>query len=186
MTSDKEQRVLEAAQGVFFRYGFARTTMADVAQAAGVSRPALYLVFPGKEELFSAVIHRMNTETLQTLRAGMGDRETLEDRLLFAFELWVARAYDAAYASPDAKDLFSYAFPAMREVAAQFEALLADLLRGAAPASSLGATPEELARTLLFAVHGFKAVARDGTDLRRMTALQVSLTVKALGAEAQR
>ena len=76
MASDKygaplqEERILRAAQEVFARYGYARTTMGDVAQTAGISRPALYLVFPGKEELFSAVIHRMNTEAFQDIHAG--------------------------------------------------------------------------------------------------------------------
>lgn len=180
MTSEKEQCVLDAAQTVFFRYGYARTTMADVAEAAGISRPALYLVFPGKEELFSAVIYRMNTHTLQAIREGLEEQETLEKKLLFAFELWVARAYDSVDVSPDAKDLFSYSFPAMREVAGQFEAFLAELVRDAVEKSSLPLTPEELGRALLLAVHGFKATAQNGADLRRLTALQVRLTVTAV------
>ncbi len=180
MSSEKEQRILEAAQTVFFRYGYARTTMADVAEAAGISRPALYLVFPGKEELFSAVLYCMNTNTLQAIREGLYEQDTLEKKLLFAFELWVVRAYDSVDISPDAKDLFSYAFPAMREVAGQFETFLADLVRDAVENSSLSATAEELGRALLLAVHGFKATAQNGADLRRLTALQVQLTVAAL------
>lgn len=184
MSSEKEPRILDAAREVFFRYGYARTTMADVAQAAGMSRPALYLVFPGKAELFSAVVHRINAETFQTIHAGLGALETLEQKLVFVFEQWVAKAYDIAYASPDAKDLFDYALRAMQEVSTQFQAFLAELLREAVHASRLRVTPEEIARTLLFSIHGFKAVAADGADLRRMIAVQVALTVAALDASA--
>ena len=45
--------IVRASRDVFLRYGFARTTMDDLARAGGVSRPGLYLVFPGKNELFS-------------------------------------------------------------------------------------------------------------------------------------
>ena len=86
MHNEKEQRILNAAQSVFFRYGYARTTMADVAETGGISRPTLYLVFPSKEELFSAVIYRMNTSTLQTIRKGLGDQKKLEEKLVFAFD----------------------------------------------------------------------------------------------------
>ena len=54
--SDKEKQVLEAAYGVFFRYGFARTTMADLTDTTDLSHPALYLIYPGKTEIFETVI----------------------------------------------------------------------------------------------------------------------------------
>jgi len=33
--------IVEAATGVFLRYGFSRTTMGDIAGAAGISRASL-------------------------------------------------------------------------------------------------------------------------------------------------
>ena len=177
----KEERILGAAREVFARYGYARTTMGDVAQAAGISRPALYLVFPGKEELFSAVIRRMNTEAFADIEAGLASCGTLEHRLTFALERWIAQPYEMAYASPDARDFFDYGFPAMQEVAAEFQAFLAGLLRDAARASSLKATPEDLAQALFFSVHGFKAAAANSMDFRRMIALQVHVVAAALG-----
>ena len=52
----KRERVADAALIVFQRYGFARTTMSDIAEAVGMSRPALYLLFPNKEEIFAAAV----------------------------------------------------------------------------------------------------------------------------------
>ena len=176
----KEERILSAAQEVFARYGYARTTMGDVAQAAGISRPALYLVFPGKEELFSAVIRRMNTDALEDIHAGFAACATLEEQLRLALDRWIAQAYDLAYASPDAEDLFRYSYPAMREVSGEFQAFLAEMLRASVQAAALAVTPEDLAQALFFSVHGFKTVAANGTDLRRMIALQVSVVVAAL------
>ena len=41
-----------AATAIFLRYGFKKTSMDDVAQAAGVSRQGLYLYFDTKDFLF--------------------------------------------------------------------------------------------------------------------------------------
>ncbi len=51
----KREAVYEAAATVFAQYGFRRTTMNDIAQAAGISRPALYLMFANKENLFQGL-----------------------------------------------------------------------------------------------------------------------------------
>lgn len=45
-------RLLDAAARVVGREGYARTTVADVVRAAGVSRSTFYAEFAGKEELF--------------------------------------------------------------------------------------------------------------------------------------
>ncbi|MFD0478697.1 TetR/AcrR family transcriptional regulator [Nonomuraea thailandensis] len=54
-STEKQQQILDAALQVFGRYGFRRTSMELIAQAAGVSRPALYKHYAGKEEIFRAV-----------------------------------------------------------------------------------------------------------------------------------
>lgn len=49
--------VLRGAYECVARYGFAKTTMADVARAAGSSRATVYRLFPGgRDELFSAMV----------------------------------------------------------------------------------------------------------------------------------
>ena len=54
--SARRAHIVAAATSVFLRYGFGRTTMADIAQASGRSRPTLYLTFPDKESVFRAMI----------------------------------------------------------------------------------------------------------------------------------
>lgn len=53
---EKRARVLEAAMAKFSAYGFARTSMADIAGAAGMSRPALYQYYRNKEEIFREML----------------------------------------------------------------------------------------------------------------------------------
>ena len=183
MTSEKEEHVLEAARGVFLRYGYSRTTMADVAKAAGMSRPSLYLLYPGKEQLYSAVIHLDNKEAFQDICNATKDTDTLAQKLGVALERWVAQSWDLERANPDAGGFFDYSFSAVQEIYAQFQTYLASLLEDAVQVSLLEVTPEELARTLLYSLWGPKAIAKDGVELRRMIAVQVSVVVAALGCE---
>ena len=48
--------LLAAALGLFVERGYAATRLEDVAKRAGVSKGTVYLYFPGKEELFKAVV----------------------------------------------------------------------------------------------------------------------------------
>ena len=51
-----EDRVRQAALDAFVAEGFAGTTMASVAAAAGITKRTLYAKYPDKEALFAAVI----------------------------------------------------------------------------------------------------------------------------------
>ncbi|HVX19293.1 MAG TPA: TetR/AcrR family transcriptional regulator [Acidimicrobiales bacterium] len=57
MTDDARQRVLEAAVAAFGRVGIAKSTVEDVASAAGVARASVYRWFPGgREQLVAEAI----------------------------------------------------------------------------------------------------------------------------------
>lgn len=78
--------ILESAKGVFLRYGFKKTSMDDLARAAGLSRQGLYLHFPTKDELFKAtVMHFLETGRAAAQDALANDEEDIEARLLRAF-----------------------------------------------------------------------------------------------------
>ena len=65
----KELIAIESATDVFSRFGYARTTMGDIAAKAGMSRPALYLLFPDKQAAFDRVIAEMDRRTLGEIAA---------------------------------------------------------------------------------------------------------------------
>ena len=51
----RRDQIIAAAAECFARSGYHVTTMADIAEAAGVSKGTPYLYFPGKEALFTAL-----------------------------------------------------------------------------------------------------------------------------------
>lgn len=51
--------ILDAAEHVFFEKGVSRTSLADIAQAAGVTRGAIYWHFANKGDLFTEMFDRV-------------------------------------------------------------------------------------------------------------------------------
>ncbi len=56
MSANSKHQIIEAAGIIFERYGFKKTTMDDIAFAAGKGKSSLYYYFKNKEEVFEAVV----------------------------------------------------------------------------------------------------------------------------------
>src|SRR5262245_5573714 len=81
----RREKILDAATGVFVRYGFKKTSMDDVARAAGLSRQGLYLHFPNKVDLFRGVVAHFVDAALVERRKVLEQTDVdLETRLLDA------------------------------------------------------------------------------------------------------
>ncbi len=62
-----EADILERAERLFAERGFAGTILADVAEAAGLTRPALYYYVRSKEGLLSKVLARVSQSSVERL-----------------------------------------------------------------------------------------------------------------------
>ena len=180
LNASKQDRALAAAEDVFIRHGYARTTMGDIARTAGMSRPALYLLFPDKDAVFSRVIERLDDRKHVEIEDALDKLRGLEAKLLRACLDWGLHGVELAAVHPDSADLFDLRFPAVQRVYARFQGLVAVLVAPAVATSGVGATPDEVARTLVFGMRGLRAIAADFEDMRRLLVVQVSLLVRAL------
>ena len=55
LNTQTEQKILEAAEKVFYRNGKAGTSMQDIADEAGITRTSLNYYFRSKDKLFESV-----------------------------------------------------------------------------------------------------------------------------------
>jgi AcrR family transcriptional regulator len=53
----RQEAIMASARGLFFAKGFIPTTMDEIARKAELSKGALYLYFPSKEDLYVTVLH---------------------------------------------------------------------------------------------------------------------------------
>ncbi len=77
----RKQEIMEAALDLFSKRGFHNTTMAQVAQRAGVGVGTLYQHFQGKEELYHSLLEEKCTRLLNTLLALVKEEDSTEENL---------------------------------------------------------------------------------------------------------
>lgn len=70
-SEDKRERVLTEAVRLFGAHGYAGTSLADIAEAAQISKAGLLHHFSSKEELFARVLERRDEETGQAFLAAV-------------------------------------------------------------------------------------------------------------------
>jgi AcrR family transcriptional regulator len=69
--SARRKQLLRAAREVFVAQGYHAAAMDDIAERAGVSKPVLYQHFPGKLDLYLALLETHADELAQRIRAAM-------------------------------------------------------------------------------------------------------------------
>jgi TetR/AcrR family acrAB operon transcriptional repressor len=72
---ETRSQILEAAQKAFYDRGVARTTLADIATLAGVTRGAIYWHFNNKAELVQAMLDSLHEPLEELARASEDEAE---------------------------------------------------------------------------------------------------------------
>lgn len=94
----KRLLILESAGKLFASRPFHKVTLDDIAAEAGVGKGTLYVYFPSKEELFSAIVREGFAQIVQQLRKRLeGPDVSAEDGLRHI----VAELFRFAFAHPD-------------------------------------------------------------------------------------
>src|SRR6476469_5808213 len=104
---ETRNRILDAAQEVFHAKGVSGTSLEDVAQAADVTRGAIYWHFKNKGDLFDAMAQRVKLPMEQMVEASADDRE--EDPLGQMRASLIFMLQDAA-TNPRSKMVFDIIF----------------------------------------------------------------------------
>lgn len=88
--STTRQHILQAALKSFARCGYAATSVQQIVDAAGVSKPALYYYFADKAQLFQALVDQAHDERYRLMQAaaerGCTVAEKLEQVVTAVFE----------------------------------------------------------------------------------------------------
>ena len=76
------ERILDAADACYARFGIAKTTMEDVASAAEISRATLYRTFSDRESLLTALVRRRARQNMTRSRPRLMSLSTLTERVV--------------------------------------------------------------------------------------------------------
>lgn len=185
----KTDGILDAALPVFVRYGFRKTTMADIAQAAGISRASLYLTFNNKEQLFRVGAARAHANAMHgviTALGGQGDVLTRIEAAMTAFQRNLIAPFGS---SAEMADLFNASTFLAEDIILDTRAQLLEQLRShlskaednkEIDLSRVGAKPDEVAGLIVAATDGIKHIQGAGAALEDGTRLLIRILQAAI------
>ncbi|MGE9291186.1 MAG: TetR/AcrR family transcriptional regulator [Puniceicoccales bacterium] len=179
--TEKKHHILDAALEVFLRYGFKKSTMGDIADKAGMSRPSLYLVYSNKEEIFRAVITRMEEEVLRESEENLANCSGVKEGIAAVLDTWIFKSFEMIRTSPEADELldFAYSFaPDLRKK--MLEAMEKQLLQALQFAPSRKSTrntvaDESIARLIAISTVDMKRKVNDSAELRDLLTTTVEV-----------
>lgn len=147
----RPDELLDAALALFVERGYAHTSVAQIARAAGVSKGAVYLYFPSKQALLEGLVNRAvrpaSTAALAALHTAPGNTRTalaaflrqiahrLSDPQAIAVPRIVLRE---AAAAPEIAEMYR------REILAPTLPVLADMIRQGIASGELRPVDPEL------------------------------------------
>ncbi|MFW5416554.1 TetR/AcrR family transcriptional regulator [Nocardiopsis sp. CNT-189] len=81
----RRRQLLAAAQEVFVAQGYHQAAMDEIAERAGVSKPVLYQHFPGKLELYLALLEQHCEALVEKQREALESTTDNRDRVVASF-----------------------------------------------------------------------------------------------------
>ena len=191
----KRHSIIQAASEQFKQYGYRKTSMDDISQRLGISRPSLYSYFENKDEIFRSVslsIHeKALTRAQNHLFDGNGSNApALALRVENALLARHSPFQKAVTESPHGNELFDDYSRLCGDIVvdshARFQALLASALNAAAKAAEVnlkqaGTTGKAAAEVLNLGAAGLKHGAPDLATFKKRLHIFTSVFVAGLG-----
>ncbi len=76
---EKREIILDAALDIFSNHGFRGSTVDQIAEAAGMSKPNLLYYYRGKEEIYASLLHRLLDTWLAPLMEMAADGDPVRE-----------------------------------------------------------------------------------------------------------
>ncbi|MEY8837478.1 TetR/AcrR family transcriptional regulator, partial [Cribrihabitans sp. XS_ASV171] len=169
----KQKAILKSAWDAFARYGFRKTSMEDIARGAGMSRPALYLHYAGKEAIFRSLVQYYYDDAAESVARVLAGPGTVPDLLAAAFAAQGRGVVQAMLSSPHGMELLDTGNATSADIAAEGEARIAAVYaawlerEARAGRVRLEGAATDLALTITAALKGLKAAVPDYADYAR-------------------
>lgn len=160
----KLQIILQAAFDTFAKYGVKRTSMADIAERAGMSRAALYLHFKNKNDILQSLIAGYYQKSCTDVAQALSRGGALSDQITAGFQAQSGAAFRALLDSPHGAEIMDAKSKAREVIEAGNASLIrvyADWLSVQADCGRLAygvfaSGPDQVAEVMLDALEGLK------------------------------
>ncbi len=83
LAKDKRQMILDIATRIFLRYGYAKTSLDEIASEAKIAKGTIYYYFSSKDELFVNVVSEQSKELINDIEQKLNTKQGFEEKLRF-------------------------------------------------------------------------------------------------------
>jgi len=126
----RKGEILVAAEQLFQHYGYAKTTVADIAREAGIGVGSVYLEFQSKDSISSALCQEQRERILRAMQAVRDSEGNYSERLVQLLEARISGALRPSGAGLHGADLLFAECEATRQVNQRFDGQETELLQG--------------------------------------------------------
>ena len=102
---ERKAHILEAAIRTISRYGVRRTSVADIANEAGVARQTVYNAFADKDTILKETVNFVYAQTFKQIKAELKEVDRLDQQLDIFIEHLAVKKYELTNSSPEAEDI---------------------------------------------------------------------------------
>ena len=113
--------IADAALECFLQYGFAKTSLDDIAKRAKLSRPLLYLLFKNKEEVFVETLRLLYQTELDSARPVLDLPLSKKEKLIQVYEELLIKPWTYIYNSPSGAEFITQCHKFFPQLDAEYE-----------------------------------------------------------------
>ncbi|CAM1349650.1 TetR/AcrR family transcriptional regulator [Tenacibaculum insulae] len=175
-----EQEVLNKAMNLFWKQGYAATSINDLVNHLGINRASLYSTFGDKDQLFKKAFKHYRRTGIEGIKTFFDNHENVKEGFLKLFEM----AVDEAINDTDKKGCFvvntttelvpgdSVISKTLEENKKELEILFYSFLKKGKDKGQLKTDKDlKVLASLLFTLYsGIRVVSKINTDTKEMTA----------------
>lgn len=120
--------IVSAALECFLQYGFAKTSLDDIAKRAKLSRPLLYLQFKNKDELFVETLRSLYLSEFENARPVLDLPLSKKEKLYRIYEELYIKPWLYIYKAPSGKEFIEECHKHFPQLDDEYEKKLLKLL----------------------------------------------------------
>jgi AcrR family transcriptional regulator len=189
--SAKANAIVLAGLQLFTRYGYRKTSIDDIAQAAQVAKRTVYLHFENKAAVFLAILEYLGDQLRQGCASAERAGGTAVDRLTGLLDAYFGMAFELFNKSehmPELEETFSkLARSRIDDLNTEYQERLARFLRSLQTAGEIGGPPqgltiEQIVHIVIGAAEGIKHDAKVQGDRKTLKRRLRELALLAIAA----
>ena len=173
---NKNIQIAEAGLAMFLKFGIRRTTMNDIARAAGVTRQTLYNSFENKDAVLKHAVSFYCDRQLQQVRDECETATELEQKLRICLTHFVTDSWRMMQEFPESEELETGSLAPVQSVLAEAvihkTEFMTDLL-----AEYNQHDAGAMAPMLVASMAGLKSMARSSDELSQMQEAFIKLVI---------